>query len=345
MLDFQKDGAFLLHRPGRILAAQGPFRKSAAPPLREPALFVPDFFLEDPAPWRIATDWTELSLDQLPDRVRAPARDPEPVAWSGPQFETFAETFEDLKRQIAAGTLTKAVPVTFWEGRGEAPRTGLLPHLLESAARIAPPLVPYGYWDEEGGMVGATPEVLFHSTPGGEVHTMALAGTALNEGAGRLLEDPKERAEHRIVLEHILKALEPFGSIRCGDTEILCMPGVAHLKTDILMKLEAETPATFQDLVHALHPTPALGGAPRAESLAWLKAGDRNVHRGRFGAPFGYRGEDGSGLCLVAIRNVQWAGDALRIGAGAGVVAGSVLDREWWELNQKREAVMKILGP
>ena len=64
--------------------------------------------------------------------------------------------------------------------------------------------------------------------------------------------------------------------------------------------------------------------------------------RGLFGAPFGYQAANGSSLCLVAIRNVQWSGSAVRIGSGAGILAESIFENELAELESKREQVKNL---
>jgi len=341
MHDFQKTGAFLCNEPGQALVVRGPFHAAADPPARGVALYVPDFFLEDPAPWRIPADCSEISLEDLASRIPVSGSGPISLDWTEPRFEDFSETYEDLKTRIAAGTLSKAVPVAFSTSHVENPRSSLLPRLIKNAALAASPLLPFGFWDETGGVVGATPEVLFRANENGRVHSMALAGTTSPAGAARLLETPKECHEHRIVLEDILAALSPMGPICCGKTEVMALPGLAHMKTEIT--LEADPAVPFLQLVRALHPTPALGGSPREASLAWIKARDRGIARGCFGAPFGITTGRGAGLCVVAIRCLQWTGNTVRLGAGAGVVAASEVEREWEELTRKRDAVKRML--
>src|SRR5688572_28381128 len=69
---------------------------------------------------------------------------------------------------------------------------------------------------------------------------------------------------------------------------------------------------------------------------------DRGVKRRTFGAPFGVEREDRSALALVAIRNVQWEGERVRVGSGAGLLPESELDREFEELRQKRDQVKAL---
>jgi len=102
---------------------------------------------------------------------------------------------------------------------------------------------------------------------------------------------------------------------------------------------------SFAEMVRRLHPTAALGVSPRNEAgERWLREADRGVKRRTFGAPFGLELADHRALALVAIRNVQWHGDAVRVGAGAGLLPESHLEREFDELREKREQVKSLLG-
>ena len=62
------------------------------------------------------------------------------------------------------------------------------------------------------------------------------------------------------------------------------------------------------------------------------------------GAPFGLEREDHSALALVAIRNLQLGGDRIRVGSGAGLLPESRLEREFDELQAKREQVKALFG-
>jgi len=343
MRDFLKAGGFLGHRPGRILLFHGPFSREATPPSGRPALYAPDFFLQEEAPWHVAERWDDLSLADFRRRLGTELGAPPGLDWNEPDRDAYSAVFESLLGRIESGWLVKAVPVVFATAHCRDPRRTLLPHLIRSASNAGDSSVPFGVWDAAGGLVGATPEVLFEQAGDGVVHSMALAGTAASEEAAARLAASKERAEHRIVLDEVVSSLSGFGRVEHGRTETVHLPHLTHLRTEIT--LHPNRPAPFVDLVKALHPTPALGGAPRDRSLTWLSDQDRDVHRHRFGAPFGYSTGDGTGRCVVAIRCIQWSGDEVRVGAGAGVVAESRLEREWAELKQKRDAVRMMLLP
>ena len=206
---------------------------------------------------------------------------------------------------------------------------------------LPPTLRVYGVVRGEAGMIGASPEVLFEGNGDG-YRTAALAGTRPVDRASELLTDSKEREEHRMVVEDIVTRLRNGLKIAVGETAIVKLPGLAHLSTPIEAKSDG-TSISFDEMVQRLHPTAALGVFPRSEAgTRWLRQSDRVEQRGLFGAPFGYQAPDESSSCLVAIRNVQWSGPAVRIGSGAGILAESVFENELAELQSKREQVKNL---
>lgn len=352
---FMKSGALLGTTPGRVLAGWGEWRKSASPSGETPSFYVPDFFLSEPLPWRIPSHWAELSVAELLEaaRSRMPLEGPASaeLQWSEPGFEGFARQFAELQALFSKGELTKAVPVVFarsplperdpervnvaWPGR-------ILVRLLEGAA--GPSARVFGYWeggyrDGAEGILGATPEDLFRVSEG-KLRTMALAGTYPPSTGDAILRDPKERREHQIVIDDISGRLSGFGRVSVEETEALELPTLTHLRTAISVELAASP--RFDELVAALHPTPALGAFPREAGREYLRA--HGSGRGRFGAPFGARLPSGEAYCAVAIRNLQWKNGVASIGTGCGVISESVLSREWEELALKRESVRRALG-
>ncbi len=333
-------GALLALSRERVALGLGPFQAKAAPDPDRPAFFAPDFFLEDPAPWkhparfRIAPP--EEILEHLPP---LPEID---LSWSPPCREAYGETFRDLKTRIEKGLLEKAVPLVFQEAPLPPESPSFLPGLVRRALQAGTSGRAFAFWEEEGGILGVSPEVLFRIGADGLVRTMALAGTRPLEQAEELLQDPKEHKEHDLVAEFLEQTLASLGKVRRGPIRLARLATLAHLETPFT--LEPSRPLDFQDLVEALHPTPALGGTPRKEAWKWLKEKDRHQRRGRFGAPFGLRLPGGESLCLVAIRCLQWEKERARIGSGSGVVAQSTLEREWKELEKKREALRWMLG-
>lgn len=193
-------------------------------------------------------------------------------------------------------------------------------------------------------MLGASPEVLFRISQDGMVTSEALAGSARIDDGANLVHDPKNVREHNLVVEDVCAQLSSLGPLQRESRSVSPLSGVAHLRT--VVRCYPPAPPSFSDLVSLLHPTPALGIAPRAaQTLELLQRLDPLAERGRFGAPFGAILPDGEALCIVAIRNVQWQDGILRLGAGAGILKESSFEAEFEELSLKQRVVAELLFP
>lgn len=336
-----RDFAFVQVSPGRLFVGWGPFEQLPFRRPDRPAFFITDFFLDDPHPWRHPATWEELSIDEF--AARFPAAEAPHIEWETLTIDRWRELFTSAQESMARGDFKKIVPVFFEQGtmaRGE--------HWGWFLRRL--PLLPrgtwaYGYSYQSHGLVGATPEVLFRSDGRGYA-TMALAGTRPIARAAELLRDPKELLEHRLVVDDIVRRLAPFGNVEVSALGVLELPAIAHLATPIRFEESGGSEKmSFAEMVRRLHPTAALGVSPRTQAgERWLREADRGIKRRSFGAPFGVEREDRFALALVAIRNVQWQAERIRVGAGAGLLAESRLEREFDELRQKRETVKSLFG-
>jgi menaquinone-specific isochorismate synthase len=336
----QRDFAFVQTRADRVFIGWGPFEHLPFRRAERPAFYVSDFFLDDPHPWRHPAEWEELSLEDVAARLGS--SEPPSIEWEPLVLAQFAPLFESAQAAMTRGEFQKIVPVLFENGRLQK-RGEWWRYLLAQLASLPPGLRAYGYSYSGHGMVGATPEVLFEAEARG-YRTMALAGTRPVAHAAELLADPKERREHRLVVDDIVRRLAPFGNIEIGPLGLLQLPHIAHLMTPIFFSESGGSEAmSFAEMIRRLHPTAALGVSPRTPAgERWLREADRGVRRRTFGAPFGIQREDRSALALVAIRNVQWHGETVRIGSGAGMLPESRLEREFEELRQKRDQVKAL---
>lgn len=198
------------------------------------------------------------------------------------------------------------------------------------------------------GFIGASPERLYRRNGRG-VHSEALAGTrrrgtTLDEDEQfrhELLTDRKERSEHQFVIDTVAQQLE--GMCRAietsRNTRVLQLEQVQHLHCNIFGVLDDDV--TDADLIATLHPTPAVGGLPRAEALRAIAALEP-FDRGWYAAPVGWIGVD-SAEFSVAIRSGLVDGHQLALFSGAGIVPGSVPEREWQEIENKLGNFRKAL--
>jgi menaquinone-specific isochorismate synthase len=348
--------AFLQTGADAIACVQGPLEAVARPGAGSAAFFAPDFILSARSPWwfdaggQALRTWTRAEWAERFSAVPRITVDP---AWCGPDERRFASGFRSLRGQLDAGTLRKGVPVTSTVAAlSDCEADNLFLALLARVPLLPPGMLAYGFYFPPGSagqqgpefMIGATPEVLFELDGCRSLTTAAVAGTRPAADLPANLEsDPKERDEHQAVVDDLLAQLAAWGETTASITTVRPFGQLAHLVADI--RLDARHPLDFETVARRLHPTPALGVYPRgAAGDAWLAAIDPRGERRRFGAPFGLRLPSGGGLCVVAIRSLQYAAGRLEIWAGCGVVSLSRYDDEWKEVLQKIQAVRALWG-
>ena len=359
--EFLKNGWFLALDSERILAGWG--ESSNSPESAEAGataqLFSPDFFMQSETnlaagAWSHTTSWeilersrfASLVLSGLGGNVNSDQR----FQWVEPDRAGFEKQFSSIRKGMLERNLRKAVPIVFAKARGAVTRERKL-SILANLTQQPAHLFPYGFWNKNEGMIGITPEILFTQKNEDFFETVALAGTRgkgqdEDQSAQELLRDPKERHEHQLVIDDIESVLKKMGGAQIAQTGVVFLPTLIHLKTAITGELK--TRLRFDEIARALHPTPALGVAPRELGFNEMMLWDSTENRGRYGAPFGVRYRDPNGVeqrhCLVAIRNIQWQDSEVRLGSGCGIVPESEIEREWQELRLKRDSVKRMLG-
>ncbi len=265
--------------------------------------------------------------------------------WIAPSFIDYEVQFRNIQNLLEAKQIQKAVPVVFEVQQGKKPSRLQLFALIENLLK-APNVIAYGVIRGDEGVIGATPEQLF-AIRDHHLSTMAVAGTSWGSQLTELDEDPRLMEEHRWVVEDLSQKLRGRGSIQQGVTQKLNLGSLIHLKTAVTCDL-FETPKTQKDfyfLVKALHPTSALGLI--SQTLSWKEMEHwpgQERPRHRFGAPLTFHCPGEDTVSLVSIRQLAWDQEGSRIGSGGGLVLGCDLEREWLELEKKREYVKKILG-
>lgn len=196
--------------------------------------------------------------------------------------------------------------------------------------------------------IGCSPERLYRRE-GRHLFTEALAGTIRRSGdeatdaqlAAELLADNKNQLENRLVHADILNRLAPLAhDATLTGPRILKLRLLQHLKCDI----EAELKPGVCDwqLLGALHPTPAVGGAPREAALAFIRQFEPH-ERGWYAGACGMLSRETSEFS-VAIRSARIQPGSVTLFAGAGIVAGSEPAAEWAELDNKIANVLSLLG-
>lgn len=191
--------------------------------------------------------------------------------------------------------------------------------------------------------VAASPELLYRRQ-GRQIRSEAMAGTrrrgatpdedkALGE---QLLESDKDRREHRYVADYITRALRELcrhtSADGCMRTELRQLRLVQHL----IARFEGELRPDVSDaeILDALHPTPAVGGLPRAGAMK-LIAETEERDRGWYAGPIGRLGGDGAELAVGIRSMLLGVIPAATLFAGCGLVEGSSAAGEWEETAAK----------
>ncbi|MBT5856636.1 isochorismate synthase [bacterium] len=302
------------------------------------------------------TDRTESGLQQISvflDSVNF--EDVSPAVFSGhivqrkdlPDRSDWVSGVEYALSQIKAGGLQKVVlsrcsQFTF-DRAVDAP--GLLSVIrdLDQAA--------YHFCFQFGGasFIGGTPERLV-CREGRDIWTEALAGTAkrsadLDEDYRRgvaLLSAKKEGAEHELVSRSIRNSLMPLTTDLTSQVapELVKLPHVFHL-VDRFSGVLGST-VLDGDILSELHPTPAVAGYPKSDSLVLLSEIESH-DRGWYAGPVGWLGENEM-ECVVAIRSGLVSGDQVALYSGAGIVSESDPGEEWDECEAKIGLFLSLFG-
>ncbi len=333
------DFALLQSRALGFVLGRGPFEGQAKPPESGVAFYVNDFALGDPRPWKVPASF-EIHDHWGGVAVSGQAAMPE-IEWEPVDASNFESVFEGIMSAIGEGWLSKAVPAVTERG---VLRGGEMSSLLLAQAPRRDGGWLYGFQDGEFGFAGRTPE-RFITVGDGGLRTMALAGTARPEAAAAFEEDPKEIEEHAVVVDDLKRVLGAFGEVSVAPREQLDVGGMLHFLANCEVQLDTDAPPELDELLNALHPTPAVGVLPRSTKASEFLAGCRArlATPAYFASPFGVK-VDQAFHAVVGIRSVFWEGSRVFLPSGCGILRGSQLDREWRELALKRDWVKRAFS-
>jgi len=201
-------------------------------------------------------------------------------------------------------------------------------------------------------LVGSSPEMHVRLV-GNTVEIRPIAGTrargvtpAQDEAnAAELLADPKERAEHIMLVDlarNDVGRVAEFGTVRVTEfMEIERYSHVMHIVSNVVGRSRAD--CTAFDVVRATFPAGTVSGAPKIRAMQIISELE-NTRRGCYAGAIGYFGFDGNTDSCIALRCAVLKKGKAYFQAGAGIVADSNPQREYEETVNKARAMTKALA-
>ncbi len=273
----------------------------------------------------------------------------EPAAASS---NTSREEYEEMVRAgkefIAAGDIFQFVPSQRFETPFELP-----PVDLYRALRFVNPS-PYMFILELGdfALVGSSPEVHVRSIHG-RIDIRPIAGTRWRGKtpeeddalAADLLDDPKERAEHLMLVDlarNDVGRIAKHGSVRLDDFMIVeRYSHVMHIVSNVTGELAPGHSA--YDVLRATFPAGTVSGAPKIRAMQIINSLEKNKRCAYAGA-VGYFGFDGSHDSCITLRTCLLKDGKAYVQAGAGVVADSDPAYEYNETVNKAKGMLRAIA-
>jgi anthranilate synthase component 1 len=289
-----------------------------------------------------------LSDIALPDRTKIPSE-----VTTDLDDDAFKERVLKAKELIAAGDAFQIVLArTFSVPRGDRD-----PFDVYRAMRLVNPS-PYMYYldlppaegtDQRLRIAGASPETMVRLDDDRTMTVRPLAGTrkrgrtpeedlALEK---ELLADPKERAEHVMLIDlgrNDVGRVSEIGSVKLEKKfEIERYSHVMHIVSEVRGKVPASTPPL--EVARAAFPAGTLSGAPKIRAMQIIRELEARP-RGIYGGAIGYIGGGGDLDLAIAIRTMVCKGDTFEVTAGAGIVEASDPQSEADETRNKARGVL-----
>lgn len=322
-------------------------------------LVVANVFSEDHATSASAYEAARHKIDAVIAKLRQPLHfepmtlpppgdNPEP-----PQCNTTREEYmamvDKAKEYIHAGDIFQVVPSQRFEVEFDAQ-----PIDLYRALRHVNPS-PYMFclqFPDGFALVGSSPEVHVRSISG-KIDIRPIAGTrwrgkteeeddALAED---LLADPKERAEHIMLVDlarNDVGRIAEYASVEVNDFMIVeRYSHVMHIVSNVTGKLAEGR--TAYDVMRATFPAGTVSGSPKVRAMQIINSLEKSKRCAYAGA-VGYFGFDGNHDSCIALRTCVLKNGKAYIQAGAGVVADSQPEYEYTETVNKAMAMLRALA-
>ena len=294
------------------------------------------------------------AITRIKARLQGPVPHPAPhgavdigPVESNTGHDRFCEAVETVREYVYAGDAFQVVPSQRFSAT-----VGLEPFAVYRGLRTVNPS-PYMFFIDCGDvqLAGSSPEMLVKVTDG-VVETRPIAGTR-PRGADRaedlalaedLLSDPKERAEHVMLVDlgrNDLGRVCAPGSVRVKDLMVVeYYSHVMHIESSVVGQMAEGRPAV--DALRSTFPAGTLSGAPKVRAMEIIDELEP-TKRGPYGGAVGYIGFDGNLDTCITIRTIVCKDGRCHVQAGAGVVADSNPEAEFEETQRKAAGMFRAI--
>lgn len=259
--------------------------------------------------------------------------------------DSFKEAVKKAKEYILSGDVVQVVLSQCFHKE-----IATKPFDVYRALRLINPS-PYMYFLDTGKacLVGSSPEILVRLEEG-TITVRPIAGTRRRGDtresdealAKELLNDPKERAEHIMLVDlgrNDVGRVAEIGTVRV--TELMCIERyshVMHLVSNVEGRLKKGLDAF--DVFKAVFPAGTVSGAPKVRAMQIIEELEP-TRRGPYAGAVGYFGYSGNMDTCITIRTLVIKGKRVYIQAGAGIVADSDPESEYQETVNKAKAMFR----
>jgi len=261
--------------------------------------------------------------------------------------EDYKKAVKKTKEYIKAGDIIQAVIAQRWKTKLDVD-----PFDLYRSLRVLNPS-PYMFYlnTKTETLVGSSPEVMVR-VEDGQVESRPIAGTRPRGKTERedlklekeLLADPKERAEHIMLVDlarNDLGRISDTGTVKVDELMIIeRYSHVMHIVSNVISILSKKKDAF--DVLKATFPAGTLSGAPKVRAMEIIEEMEHG-RRGAYGGAVGYFSFSGNMDTCITIRTFVIKDGEIYIQAGAGIVADSKPEKEYEESVNKVKALVRAI--
>lgn len=261
--------------------------------------------------------------------------------------EQFEEIVQKARDYIYAGDVFQVVLSKRYDFESE----GDLTRFYSTLSKINPS--PYMYFVKFGDrkVVGSSPEMLMR-VEDRKIETFPIAGTRPNvkdkgknlKLTNELLSDPKENAEHLMLVDlarNDVGRVSEYGSVKVPEFLMVeQFSHVQHMVSHVTGELRSEFDA--YDALRAMFPAGTVSGAPKVRAMEIIEELEP-LRRGPYAGAVGYFSFNGNADFAITIRTLVANGKKCSIQSGAGIVADSSPESEWFETEAKSAGLLSAL--